>query len=213
MADTFCVFDDVQFEKKGFDNRNRIKTSQGVQWLTVPVETAGKFDQLCKDVRVVDNGWRRKHLKSIELAYSRAEYFSEYFGLLEDILATRKHKFLADINFEILLLGLRAFGLAPAITRAQDHSFCGTKSELVLDMCVQLGADQYVFGGKGSSYADRQAFKKAGVVPRFMTFHGVEYSQLHGPYTPNLAFIDLLFNEGPRAHDILISSRADITTT
>ena len=211
LCDSFCVFNEVQFEAKGFDNRNRIKTSHGVRRLTVPVHSAGKSRQLCKDVRIVNNQWQHKHLKTIRLAYSKAKFFNDYFGQIEEILLRRQYVFLADINFELLSFGLKVFGLSPKIQWAHDFSFAGKKSELVLDMCRQLGAQEYIFGGEGSNYADTASFKAAGIVPKFLTYQGVEYRQLHGPYVSGLSFIDLLFNEGPRSPRLLTESRAVIS--
>lgn len=209
LVDEFCVFDQVQYVRGGFDNRNMVKTAQGPIWLTVPVESSGHFDKACSEIRIVQNGWARKHVRTIEQAYRRAPYFDTYMGPLEEILST-EFELLADLNFALLGLGIAAFDLAPVIRHAGDYSLTGSKSDLVLSLCRTLGATEYIFGGEGRNYADIEAFRRAGVRPKFLAYASPEYRQLHGPYVPNMAFIDLLFNEGPTS-GLLVRNGSAVT--
>ena len=196
----------VQYAKKGFDNRNLVKTAQGPKWLTVPVESSDHFTKLCSDIRIINNGWARKHVRTIELAYRRAPFYDLYMGKIEELLAGRKYELLADLNQAILAFGLESFGLSPVVHRAQDYAFSGTKSELVLDMCLTLGASEYIFGGEGQKYADTDAFMDVGVRPLFLEYEYPAYDQLHGDFVPNMSFIDLLFNVGPESKSLLIAA-------
>jgi hypothetical protein len=206
LADEFCIFDMVQYVKKGFDNRNLVKTAQGPKWLTVPVESSGHFSKLCSEIKIINNGWARKHIKTIDLAYRRAPFYDLYMGQIEELLAGRKYDLLADLDRAILAFGLESFGLSPVVHRAQDYFFTGVKSELVLDMCMSLGATEYIFGGEGQNYADTNTFIGAGVRPHFLDYEHPIYSQLHGDFVPNMSFIDLLFNVGPESKYLVKSA-------
>jgi len=213
LADMFCYFDIVQYQTKDYNNRNRIKTHSGDIWLSVPVESKNHFEKGVGDVRIVQNGWQRKHFKSIQMAYQKAAYFNEYIGGLEAILIGQSFETLSALNFAMLGFLLECLEIKTPIVRASDYSFSGAKSELVLDMCRQLKADVYIFGAQGRHYADAGAFHAACVQPYFRDYHHPVYRQLYGEFRPYMSVIDLLFNEGPQGREILLSGndiRADL---
>jgi hypothetical protein len=203
-ADLFCSFDAVQYEKKGWINRNYIKTAQGPLMLTVPVASKDHFDTLVKDVEIVPGRWTHKHMRSIELAYRRAPHFEQHFagvGAILDLYA--EGGLLAEMNMDLLRYFMKALRIQVPIVKASDYQFQGVKSDLVLDMCRQLGACEYVFGGLGDTYADHDAFAAAGVKAVFQNYQHPTYQQLHGPFTPNMSIVDLLMNCGPNARAVL----------
>ncbi len=203
LADQFCFFDIAQYQNKDFNNRNKIKTQSGPLLLSVPVESKDHFEKKICDIKILDNAWRRKHIKSIHLAYQKAPFFDKYFSDLEKILNDSKITFLADLDFQLLKYLMNALDIQVPIVKASDYHFKGEKSDLVLDMCVQLGAKIYIFGSQGKNYADVESFLKAGVHPYFQEYNHPVYSQLHGGFEPNLSVIDLLFNEGPKSKNII----------
>jgi hypothetical protein len=205
VADLFCYFDIVQYQTKDYNNRNKIKTHTGEIWLSVPVESKDHFEKCVGDIRIVQNGWQRKHIKSIQYAYHKALYFRDYMVELESILLGKSHATLAALNLEILRFLMRSLGIETPIVKASDYVFQGAKSERVLDMCRQLKADVYIFGSQGQDYADVNEFLAAGVKPCFQEYRHPTYRQLHGEFLPYMSVIDLLFNEGPRSRDILLS--------
>jgi hypothetical protein len=205
VADLFCYFDIVQYQTKDYNNRNKIKTHSGAIWLSVPVESKDHFEKCVGEIRIMQNGWQRKHVKSIQHAYQKALYFGDYGAELESILLRESHETLSALNLEILRFLLRALAIETPIVKASDYEFQGTKSDLVLDMCRQLKADVYVFGSQGRDYADVAKFQAAGVTPCFQDYHHPTYRQLHGEFLPYMSVIDLLFNEGPRSREILLS--------
>jgi WbqC-like protein family len=205
VADLFCYFDIVQYQTKDYNNRNKIKTHNGAIWLSVPVESKDHFEKCVGEIRIMQNGWQRKHIKSIQHAYQRAPYFGDYGPELESILLRESHETLSALNLEILRFLLRALAIETHIVKASDYEFQGTKSDLVLDMCRQLKADVYVFGSQGRGYADVAKFQAAGVAPCFQDYRHPTYQQLHGEFLPYMSVIDLLFNEGPRSRDVLLS--------
>lgn len=205
VADLFCFFDVVQYQRKDYNNRNKIKTHSGEIWLSVPVESKQHFEKSVGEICVVQNGWQRKHLKSIQYAYQKAPFFRDYMADVESILLRQSDGTLAALNFEILRFLMRSLAIETPIVRASDFDFQGTRSDLVLDMCLQLKADMYVFGSQGRSYAEVGKFLAADVKPYFQDYRHPTYRQLHGEFLPYMSVIDLLFNEGPRSREILLS--------
>ena len=203
LADLFCVFDIVQYQRKEFNNRNKIKTSAGPIWLSVPVKSSGRLDSIITDIEVINDGWHKKHIKSIELNYKKTPYFEQYFYGLKKILET-PYQYLVDLNFDILIYVLDLLDIDTKIVKASDFSFVGGKSELVLDMCIQLNADIYIFGDHGKNYADVKSFISAGVVPYFQSYNHPVYNQLKDKFMPYMNVFDLLFNEGPNSNNILM---------
>ncbi len=205
LAERFCIFDIAQYQTKDFNNRNKIKTHAGPIWLSVPVESKEHFQKKLCDIKIVNNGWNRKHFKSIDNAYRKAPFYQNYIGELESILVGREYTYLADLNFATLDFGLRALGISIPIIKASDYEFNGYKSDLVLDMCRQLGASRYIFGAQGRNYADTQSFAAAGIQACFQDYQHPVYPQLHGQFEPYMSVIDLLFNVGPDSKRVLMS--------
>ena len=205
LADRFCIFDIAQYQTKDFNNRNKIKTNAGPIWLSVPVESKNHFEKKLSDIKIVNDGWNRKHFKSIDLAYKKAPYYSHYIGQLEGILASKTYTYLADLNLATLDFGLRSLGIDVPIVTASEHDFEGAKSDLVLDMCRKLGANGYIFGAQGRNYAEVDSFVNCGINVEFQEYKHPQYSQLHGAFEPNMSVIDLLFNVGPNSFKVLMS--------
>ena len=205
LSERFCIFDIAQYQTKDFNNRNKIKTNTGPRWLSVPVESKDHLEKKLCDIKIIQNGWNRKHFKSIDLAYRKARFYSDYIGQLEAILASRTYTYLADLNFATLDFGLRSLGINIPIDAASTHDFRGYKSDLVLDMCKKLGASTYIFGAQGRNYADVNSFSNYGIEVYFQDYQHPVYPQLHGDFEPYMSVIDLLFNVGPESYDVLMS--------
>lgn len=203
-ADMFCAFDAVQYERRGWDNRNYIKAYTGPLMLSVPVLAKQHFDKLLCDIDIAGGSWARKHMRSIELAYMHAPYFEQHYagvGAILDMYAEGGK--LCELNLDLLRYFLRALGIQVPIVRASDYDFLGSKSELVLDMCKKLGAKTYIFGGQGEGYADKEGFRREGIEPVFQQYRHPIYPQLHGTFAPNMSVFDLLANCGPNSLAIL----------
>lgn len=209
LADLFCYFDIAQYQTKDFNNRNKIKTNTGEIWLSVPVESKNHFEKSVGEIRIVQNGWQRKHFKSIQLAYQKAPFFKDYIGDLEALLIGGEHATLSALNLEMLRYFMKSLAIDTPIVKASDYAFSGAKSDLVLDMCLQLKANVYIFGAQGRNYADTDKFRARGVEPVFQDYRHPEYRQLHGPFLPYMSVIDLLFNEGPASRGILLGGNVD----
>ena len=205
LADKFVFFDQVQYVPKDWISRNQIKTQNGPVMLTVPVLRKGYLNKKIAEIEVNnDVPWARKHWKTILLSYGKSQYFKQYVDFFEDIYS-RKWDLLADLNLYMLKWFLQTLGINVPVERAGEYNFEGSKSALVLDMCLKLGAEIYIFGALGRDYVDVDAFLKAGVQPIFQSYRHPVYKQLHGDFLPYMSIIDLLFNEGPNSLDILMS--------
>ncbi len=204
QADTYVSFDHVQYMPKEWQNRNRIKTANGQQWLTVPVLRKGYRDKPLNEIRI-DNEkpWQRKHYGSLEQFYGDAPYYDEYLGALLDIYRFQWDK-LTTLNETVLRWLLAELGVETTFLRASDYDFQGAKSDLVLDMCRQLGATTYIFGALGRDYADVAAFERAGIEVRFQNYHHPSYPQCWGgEFVPYMSVLDLLLNCGTGSLEIL----------
>jgi len=205
-ADVFVYLDTVPMESSGYENRNKIKTDQGWQWLTVPVQRKG-YQSTPMWMIHIDNTkpWRRKHWKTIQTSYMACNYWSDNADWLADIYLS-DDTILSELNFGILLNILGKLDLDHIdIKFARDYKFKGHKSDLVLDMCKKLGATKYIFGAKGRDYAKVEDFEREGIELEFQDYKHPQYNQLHGEFIPNLSIIDLLFNEGPKSLEILVN--------
>lgn len=210
LSDVFCYFDGVQYQKKDWNNRNRIRLSNGsANWLTVPVFSSGHFEKTINEI-IIDNRnpWRRKHWRSIEFSYRKAQYFDLYSNRIGSFYE-REWESLTDLNYEMFILFLDILGISVDVIRMNDHAFQGKKGDLVLNMCLDLGADTYVFGELGKGYADVDKFLGSNVVPFFQCYVHPKYPQIHGEFISHLSIIDLLFNCGPQSLEILIAGNVD----
>lgn len=206
LADRFVYFDDVQYQIKDWNNRNKIKTNHGDIWLTVPVLRKNHYKLKSKDV-LINNEllWRRKHFKSIYLAYKKARYFNRYIGIFEDIYSRQWEK-LSELNECMLKIFLKELGIDIPFYRLSDYGLKSRKSDLVLDMCKRMEADLYIFGALGRDYADVESFRQANFQVYFQDYKHPVYAQLHeSKFTPCLSIIDLLFNHGEESLKIIRS--------
>ena len=205
LADAFVSFNQVQYQPKDWNNRNRIKSATGPTWLSVPVLRKGYLNRSYSDIEINnDVPWRRKHWESLRTTYAKAPHFRRYADYFEDVYR-RDWRTLVALNESMLGWFLGVLEIDVPVTSAADHALAGEKSDLVLDMCAKLGADRYVFGAQGRDYADVAAFEAAGVEVMFQDYRHPSYAQLHGPFVPNLSIVDLLFNCGDDSLEILLS--------
>jgi hypothetical protein len=193
----FVYFDDVQYQTKDWNNRNKIKTPQGDIWLTVPVLNKNHYEIKVKDIEIDDKiPWARKHFKSIMLNYKKAKYYDKYIGFFEELYSKKWDK-LTDLNEYMLKGFLKMLGLDIPIRKLSGLNLTSKKSELVLEMCKKMGANFYIFGIQGNNYADKEAFKREGIDIYFQDYKHPVYEQVHGnEFSPYLSVIDLLFNCG-----------------
>lgn len=215
LSDVFCSFDDVQYLKKEWNNRNKIKTVSGPIWLTVPVLSKGHWEKSIGEIEIDNSSdWRRRHWRSIYFNYKNAPYFSRYADYFEDVYKT-DWKYLVDLNETMLKWFLQELRIKVAFCKASTLALEGHKSALVLDMCKNLGADVYVFGALGRDYAEEDKFAEAGIDVYFQDYRHPVYPQLFGEFIPYLSVVDLLFHCGERSLEVSMSgniTKSDIAS-
>jgi len=177
LADIFCYFDIVQYQKKDYNNRNKIKTNNGDLWLSVPVESKNHLSKNVSKILIIQNNWVDKHIKSIELNYKKTPFFKHYFPELKSILINESNNSLGCLNLKLLEYFMGCLGINTPIVKASEYDFNGKGSELVLDMCIKLKANKYIFGEQGKNYADIKSFNKAGVGVCFQQYNHPVYRQ------------------------------------
>ena len=205
LADAFVSFNQVQYQVKDWNNRNKIKTAQGPIWLSVPVKKKGFLERKYTEIEI-DNEqpWQRKHWSSIYHAYRKASHFATHADRIEDFYK-REWQTLVELNEAMLQMFLDMLGIRVRLEYMNEHAFAGAKSDLVLDMCRQMRADVYIFGAQGRDYADVESFRAGNVACHFQDYRHPTYRQLHGAFASHLSVIDLIFNCGPDAFPILMS--------
>lgn len=203
QCDVFVFYDNVQFDKNGWRNRNRIKTSQGEQWLTVPALTSGRSQSLIREVEINNKlKWRKKHLASLRQNYAKAPFFADYFPLLEEVYE-REWTQLMDLNIHLFQSLSRAMGLEREFVLASDLDAQGDQTGRLVEICQKVGATRFYEGAAGKDYMDASQFERAGITLEYQDYHHPTYPQLHGPFIPYLSIVDLLFNCGPKSLEIL----------
>jgi hypothetical protein len=206
LSDHFVLYDIVQFTKNDWRNRNLIKTRDGLLWLTVPVGQAGKFGQRIDQVEATDDRWRIKHWRSIEQAYARAPYFSEYRDRFEELYLGSSERRLTRINSAFLGMVAEALGIRTPIASAGDFEELPTdRVDRLVAICSHFDAKEYLSGPAARDYLDERRFAAAGMSVRFMDYSGYpEYPQLHPPFAHGVSAIDLLFNTGRAASSYML---------
>ena len=201
-ADIFIFYDCVQYDKHGWRNRNAIKTAQGSQWLTIPVNTKGCVSEgkVIKDIPILwDTPWTEKHLKSIHQNYAKAPFFKDYANLLDSIFG-RKDSLLADFACATTELIARELGNNHTkFIRSSEIGAEGSKTERLIGLLKKIKATHYISGPSAQEYIEREKFDEAGISLEFMAYDYPEYPQLYGAFQPQVSILDLLFNMGSDA--------------
>jgi hypothetical protein len=206
-CDEYVIYDSVQYAKAHWHNRNRIKTANGVQWLTIPVITKGRFEQPINDVQI-EKSWADKHWRTLELSYKRTAFFDLYAPTVKNWYERADSQArLTDVN-EIFLRGISGLlGLKTRIVRDTAYPAEGAKTERLLAIARAAGADRYLSGPSAREYFDEPIFTAAGITLEWMSYQGYpQYPQLHGDFEHGVTALDLLFNTGPDAPRFLSQS-------
>jgi hypothetical protein len=208
-ADLHVVLDHVQFEKNSFTNRNKIRTREGWTWLTVPLQTKGRFGDLAIDEVLIarDDRWRRKHWDTMRFAYAKARAFADEAEYWEAVYG-RPWERLADLQRETTGHVLEALRINTPLRFSSELQVTGAKADLVLGLCRELGATTYLSGPLGRDYLDEDAFARAGIEVRYDDYAHPVYPQAHPGFEPAMAAVDLIFNHGDRAAEIAFSQSA-----
>lgn len=197
VADEFILYDDMQYTRRDWRNRNQIKTPQGQQWLTVPVKVKGKYHQTIRETEIDGSDWAEAHWKALARNYRRAPHFDEVAALFEPLYRQRQYTHLSTLNHG-LIMGICAYlGIATKISNSWDYALIDGKTERLADLCLQVGGTQYISGPAAKDYIDEHIFTEQGITLTWFDYAGYpEYPQLWGEFTHGVTILDLLFNCG-----------------
>jgi hypothetical protein len=200
LVDEFILFDDMQYTRRDWRNRNLIKTPAGPKWLTIPVAVKGSFFQKIRDTTVSDGRWARKHWESIVHNYSKASHFGLYREVFESLYLGCEEKFLSRINYLFISAICKILGIKTTFSWSENYTLTEGKSERLVSLCKQAGATTYISGPAARGYLDEALFESENIELRYMDYCSYpEYRQLFPPFEHRVSIIDLIFNEGPDA--------------
>jgi hypothetical protein len=201
-SDVFVFYDDVQYDKHGWRNRNRIKTAQGPQWLTIPVQKKGNIEnaKLICDMDIAwDRQWNRKHLTALTQSYAKAKYFSRMEPNLTKWYAARPVK-LADFTIDLTVELAGQLGIKHTkFVRSSTLGIPGVRTERLIKIIKTLGCDHYISGPSAKAYLKEDCFAQAGIVLEYMQYAYPEYPQLYPPFDPYVSIFDLFLMTGEDA--------------
>ena len=205
-VDEFILFDDAQYTRRDWRNRNKIKTPTGLRWLTIPVEVKGKFSHAIKDTVISDPGWAMHHWQTLVHNYARAKYFSLYRDELEELYSGTTTRYLSEINFRFLNALCRILEITTRLSWSMDYELVPGKTERLVSLCKQARAAEYLSGPSARGYLDEDLFRAENITLRYMDYSGYpEYDQLYPPFEHAVSVIDLILNTGPDAPKYLQS--------
>lgn len=201
-ADLFVFYDDVQYDKHGWRNRNRIKTRQGGQWLTIPVHSKGVVEAgiPINQVEIAwEQPWNERHLRALRETYGKTPYFKDYASWLEEIYQQRP-AYLADFTIPLTIEIARRLGICRTrFMRSSELEVKGQKTDRLVEILTRLNATHYISGPSARDYIEPEKFQAAGISLEYMDYNYPEYPQLFPPFDPYVSILDLLFMTGPEA--------------
>ena len=203
-VDEFIIFDEMQFTKRDWRNRNLIKTPSGKQWLTVPVKTKDKFHQKICETEIDGVDWKKKHLDTIKQNYSRANFFKEIYQLIEPIYCQTNHLLLSDLNLELIQSICRYLKINTKISSSSNFSLADKKTDRLVSLCKASGANIYLSGPSALNYIEESKFTHANIELEWFDYSKYpSYPQLWGDFEHEVSILDLLFNCGESAVNFL----------
>jgi len=199
-VDEFILLDDVQFTRRDWRSRNRIKSPRGTIWLTIPVHNKGRYTQLIQDVIVADRGWAARHWGAIRGSYQKAPFFDTYAGQFESLFTACRCDRLSEVNHLFIAAVCGMLGISTKLSWSSDYQPRTGRMERLIDLCRATGASEYLSGPTARAYIDMTAFEAEGICARFADYSGYrEYPQPYAPFDHQVSVLDLLFCTGPRA--------------
>ena len=207
QVDIFVVYDDMQYTKRDWRNRNLIKTPQGLKWLTIPVEVKGKYFKKIKDTKIADKEWNLSHWEIIKQNYKGAKHFKEVSEWLEPLYKNCDYEYLTDVNLHFLNEICRFLEIKTEIRFSSDFELAEGKTERLVDICLELKATDYYSGPAAKDYMEIEKFDNQNINVHYWDYSKYpEYHQLNGPFEHGVSIIDLVLNEGNGSHKFIQKS-------
>jgi hypothetical protein len=206
-ADIFVFYDDVQYDKHGWRNRNQIKSLTGRQWLTIPILTKGILSKSTPINEIIidssQTDWRRKHLRTLRQAYHNSSFFSQYEGWLSDVYS-RNHRYLAEFTIDLTIQLAKELGITNTqFMRSSEINSTGSKTQRLLSILENIGANHYITGKAAQNYLIEEQFDEAKITLEYMEYDYPEYPQLYLPFDGQVSILDLMFMTGSKAKEYI----------
>jgi hypothetical protein len=200
LVDEVILYDDVQYTKRDWRNRNQIKTPQGQKWLSIPVEVKGKYYQAIKDTKISDKKWAEKHWKTLQSNYAKAEFFNDYQMIIENLYLNCKEEYLSLINYRFLEGINEILGVETSIRFSSEFDLVDGKTERLVDICKKIGGTDYYTGTAAKNYMKESLFEQENIRVHYLDYSDYpEYEQLYPPFRHAVTILDLIFSVGERA--------------
>jgi hypothetical protein len=204
LVDEFILYDDMQYTRRDWRNRNKIKTPNGLSWLTIPVEVKGKYFQKINETLISEPGWAKDHWATIKQFYSKAKYFKDYKDVFENFYLNTEEQYLSKVNYELIRIVNEILGIRTKISWSSDYELVDGKTERLLNLARQAGGTEYISGPAAKDYIEESMFQEAGIKLTWMDYSGYqEYDQLFPAFEHGVTALDLIFNMGPAAPSYL----------
>lgn len=199
-VDEFILYDDMQYTRRDWRNRNYIKTPQGLHFLTVPVKVKGKYFQPIRYTEINGDEWSAVHWRSLEHNYKKAPHYHEVAHVFYSLFNERKYHYLSELNRVMIEAVCAYLGIRTKISYSWDYRLAEGRTSKLVDLCLQAGGDEYVSGPAARDYIEEDLFERAHVKLTWFDYNGYPaYKQLWGDFVHNVSVLDLLFNCGPEA--------------
>lgn len=196
-VDEFILYDDMQFTRRDWRNRNQIKTPQGQQWLTVPVKVKGKYHQIIRETEIDGTRWAEAHWKALTQNYRRARHFDDVAALFEPLYLQRQYTYLSPLNRALIEAVCAYLSISTKISHSWDYTLIDGKTERLADLCAQAGGTEYISGVAAKDYIEERVFTERCIKLSWFDYTGYrEYPQLWGDFIHGVSILDLLFNCG-----------------
>jgi hypothetical protein len=201
-ADTFVVYDEVQYTKNDWRNRNIIKTANGLEWITIPVRQFS-LDQKIEESIITSHNWAKKHISTLQGNYSKAPFFKSYKEVIFSLYETQS-QYISEVNVSFIKGICKLLDINTEIIRSNELNLKGDKNGRLLEACKKLDANTYISGPSAKNYLDVKLFNDSNIKVDWMDYSDyTEYNQLFPPFQHGVTILDLIFNLGPNAKDYL----------
>jgi hypothetical protein len=204
-VDKFILLDDVQYTRRDWRNRNKIRDENGVRWITIPVDTKGQYTQLICDTKVSDENWAKTHWQMLRNTYRRASQFDEVSTFIEDLYMSATSEYLSEINRHFISSVCNYLEIETILELSTDYQATGVKTDRLLDICLKAGATEYVSGPAAKGYFEEEKFAQEGIDVSWFQYGPYEdYLQPYEPFEPGLSILDNLFCNGKNANRYIV---------
>jgi hypothetical protein len=194
-VDEFILYDDVQYTRRDWRNRNKIKTPQGLQWLTIPVDVKGKYFQKINETKISNKNWPVKHWQQIKHNYVKAKNFKKYKDIFEELYLSCKEEYLSEINYKFIIAINQILEIKTKIRFSSEFELYGDPTEKLINICKQCNATVYISGPAAKTYFDEQLAKKENILVKYIGYENYkEYEQLYPPFEHGVTILDLILN-------------------